>query len=143
MQIHELKPLHKLKKKKRIGRGGKRGTYSGRGIKGQKARAGHKIKPMERELIMRIPKLRGVKFKARLPRSVSLNVGQIEKHFKAGERVMPKTLLQKGLVRRVGGQIPGVKLLGDGKVTKALLVEGCQISGQAKEKILKAGGTIK
>lgn len=40
MQLHELKPKHKAKKKKRVGRGGKRGTFSGRGVKGQKARAG-------------------------------------------------------------------------------------------------------
>jgi large subunit ribosomal protein L15 len=65
MQLHELKPRHKLKKKKRVGRGGKRGTYSGRGQKGQLARAGRKLKPIVREIIKRYPKLRGYKFKAR------------------------------------------------------------------------------
>lgn len=59
MQLHELQPKHKLKKQKRIGRGGKRGTYSGRGIKGQKSRAGRKLKPAIREFIKRYPKLRG------------------------------------------------------------------------------------
>ncbi|KPJ73361.1 50S ribosomal protein L15, partial [Parcubacteria bacterium DG_74_1] len=49
MQLHEIKPIHKLKKSKRIGRGGKRGTYSGRGIKGQKSRAGRRFKPVIRE----------------------------------------------------------------------------------------------
>lgn len=59
MQLHELKPIHKRKKPKRIGRGGKRGTYSGRGVKGQKARAGRKLKPIIREIIKRYPKIRG------------------------------------------------------------------------------------
>lgn len=59
MQLHELQPLHENKKEKRVGRGGKRGTYSGRGVKGQKSRAGHSIRPAERDLIQQIPKLRG------------------------------------------------------------------------------------
>jgi len=59
MQLHQIQPIHKLKKKKRVGRGGKRGTYCGRGIKGQKARAGAKIRPEIRDLIKRIPKLKG------------------------------------------------------------------------------------
>jgi len=63
MQLHQVKPSHKTKTKKRVGRGGKKGTYSGRGIKGQKARAGAKLKPAIRDLIKKIPKLRGYKFK--------------------------------------------------------------------------------
>jgi len=55
IQLHELKPIHKLKKQKRVGRGGKRGAYSGRGIKGQRARAGRKFKPIIRELIKKYP----------------------------------------------------------------------------------------
>lgn len=65
MQLHELRPLHRGKKRKRVGRGGKRGTYSGRGQKGQKSRAGRRLKPVIREIIKRYPKLRGYKFKAR------------------------------------------------------------------------------
>lgn len=59
MQLHELQSLHPNKKEKRVGRGGKRGTYSGRGVKGQSSRAGHRIRPAERDLIQRMPKLRG------------------------------------------------------------------------------------
>lgn len=59
MQLHELQPKTKNKKKKRIGRGGKRGTYCGRGLKGQKSRAGRRIRPAVRDVILRIPKLRG------------------------------------------------------------------------------------
>lgn len=65
MQLHELKPNHKLKKTKRVGRGGKRGTYSGHGIKGQKSRAGRKMQPIIRNIIKRYPKLRGHKFKSK------------------------------------------------------------------------------
>jgi len=61
MQLHEIQPIHKNKSKKRVGRGGKRGTYSGRGLKGQKSRAGRKIRPAIRDLMQRTPKLRGVK----------------------------------------------------------------------------------
>lgn len=64
MQLHELQPIHQSKSKKRIGRGGKRGTYSGKGIKGQKSRAGRKIRPAIRDLIQRTPKLRGSKDKS-------------------------------------------------------------------------------
>ncbi|MBI2010965.1 MAG: hypothetical protein HYS89_01915 [Candidatus Colwellbacteria bacterium] len=59
MQLHQIQPTHKTPRGKRIGRGGKRGTYSGRGIKGQRSRAGRRIKPATRELIQRLPKLRG------------------------------------------------------------------------------------
>lgn len=61
MQLHQIKPSHKLKTKKRIGRGGKKGTYSGKGMKGQKSRAGAKIRPELRDFIKKIPKVRGYK----------------------------------------------------------------------------------
>jgi len=83
MQLHELHPIHKPKRKKRIGRGGKRGTYSGHGSKGQKARAGHKMKPIIRELIKKYPKLRGYKFKSKAKnqksKMVTLNLEILEK----------------------------------------------------------------
>ena len=58
MQVHELKPSNKPKKRRRIGRGGKRGNYSGRGSKGQKSRAGAKMRPQLREIINKFPKKR-------------------------------------------------------------------------------------
>lgn len=60
MQLYQLKPDHARKTDKRVGRGGKRGTYSGKGTKGQHSRAGHRIRPAERDFIQRLPKLRGV-----------------------------------------------------------------------------------
>lgn len=65
MQLHQLKPNNKKRKAKRVGRGGKRGTYSGKGMKGQKSRSGRKFEPIVRGLIKRYPKLRGYKFKSK------------------------------------------------------------------------------
>jgi len=147
MQLHELKPIHKLKQPKRIGRGGKRGTYSGRGVKGQKARAGRKLKPIIREIIKKYPKLRGYKFKAKGKRKKEkvaiLNLEILEKKFKEGDLVSPETLLEMKLISRIKGKLPKVKILGGGEIKKALKIENCQLSKSAKEKIEKAGGTVK
>ncbi len=59
MQIHQISKPKKQNSAKRVGRGGKRGTYSGRGMKGQKSRAGANIRPAIRDFIQQIPKLRG------------------------------------------------------------------------------------
>jgi len=66
MLIHELQPEHPGRDKKRIARGGKRGTYSGRGHKGQKSRSGRNIRPAERDIILRLPKLRGNRSRRRV-----------------------------------------------------------------------------
>ncbi len=143
MQLHELSPIHKKKKRKRIGRGGKRGTYAGRGIKGQKARAGRKLKPVIRELIKRYPKLRGYKFKRVELKPAILNLEILEKKFTSGEKISPQILLEKKLIPKIKGKIPRVKILGKGKITKPLTIEGCSLSKSAREKIEKAGGQIK
>jgi large subunit ribosomal protein L15 len=145
MQIHELKRNQKLKKRKRVGRGGKRGTYSGRGLKGQKSRAGRKMKPFIREIIKRYPKLRGYRFNPKIqkPGIVVINLETLEKKFSSDVKITPRLLLEKGIINKIKGRIPKVKILGDGKITKALTIDGCLVSGQAKEKIEKAGGTIK
>lgn len=142
MQLHELRPKHKLKKKKRIGRGGKRGTYSGRGIKGQKSRAGRKLAPVIRESIKKYPKLRGYRFKKREKNLAVINIGILEKKFESSEIVTPKTLLERKLIRRIKGKTPKVKILGKGEVKKSLTIKDCEVSKNAKEKIEKADGTI-
>lgn len=142
MQLHELKPKHKLKKKKRVGRGGVHGTYSGRGIKGQKARAGRKLVPAIRSLIKRYPKLRGYRFKPQGLKPAVVNIDVLEKKFQAGEKVSPSILLEKRIIRRVKGLTPRVKILGDGKLTKSLMIENCLVSKKAKEAIEKANGQI-
>ncbi len=143
MQLHELKPIHKRKKGKRIGRGGKRGTYCGRGVKGQKSRAGRKMVPSIRQLIKKYPKLRGYRFKPQRPKPETVDVDILERNFEKGDLVSPKTLLEKNLVSRMKGKTPKVKILGRGKLNKNLTIENCQVSKSAKEKIEKAKGVIK
>lgn len=143
MQIHQLKPKYKKKTRKRVGRGGKRGTYSGRGMKGQKARASPKLKPQIREFIKRYPKLRGYKFKGKDIRVALVNIGDLDKKFEKKEKINPQALLKRGLISKIKGRVPQVKILGKGEIKKALTVEGCQFSRQAKEKIEKAGGKVK
>jgi len=143
MQLHQLKPSHRRKRQKRIGHGGKRGTHSGRGVKGQSARAGRKMKPIIRELIKRYSKLRGYKFKRVNLKPAVVNIEILEKKFESADVISPKVLLEKRIIRRILGRLPKVKILGEGELTKALIIEDCQVSKSAKEKIEKAGGAIK
>ena len=145
MQIHQLKPIHKPKKKKRIGRGGKKGTYSGRGIKGQKARAGRKLQPVIRELIKKYPKLRGYRLKSKKKKEIviALNLNVLEKNFVKESMITPKVLFEKGIIHKIKGKIPKVKILGKGKIAKKLVIENCFLSKKAKEKIKKSGGEIR
>jgi large subunit ribosomal protein L15 len=143
MQLHQLKPIHKEKKIKRVGRGGKRGTYSGRGTKGQKARAGRKMPPVIREVIKRYPKLRGYRFGRINVKPAFVNIKNLEKNFGDSEFVNPKILLEKKLIRRIKGRTPLVKILGGGELKKKLVIEGCKFSEKAKEAVEKAGGNIK
>jgi len=143
MQLHQIKPKHKPKRRIRIGRGGKRGAYSGKGLKGQRARAGRKFQPAIRELIKKFPKLKGYRSKRRLSGVVILNVEDIAKRFESNEIVSPKSLIEKRLIRRIKGKLPAVKILGEGKIEKKLVIEGCEVSESAKEKIEKAGGEVK
>jgi len=142
--IHQIRPVHKRKKEKRVGRGGKRGTYSGRGIKGQKARAGRKIKSEIKELILRFPKLRGLGFKKPPKEKPEIvNLKKIEEKFNEGEVVSPQTLFEKGIVEGEGKKPPKqVKILGEGNLTKKLIFKNCLFSESARQKIIEAGGKI-
>ncbi|OIO48978.1 50S ribosomal protein L15 [bacterium (Candidatus Gribaldobacteria) CG_4_10_14_0_2_um_filter_41_16] len=143
MQLHNLQPNTKNKKRKRIGRGGKKGTYSGHGIKGQSSRAGRKMQPSIRELIKRYPKLRGYRYIRFGTGVAEVNIGMLDKNFQNNDLVAPKILIEKGLVNLFKGKAPIVKILGQGEITKKLNISGCEISKIAKEKIEKARGTIK
>ncbi len=134
MQLHQLKPVHKLKKRKRVGRGGKRGTYSGRGMKGQNSRAGTRFAPVIRELIKKYPKLKGYRNQNKESKYAVVNLGDLDKIYKESEIVNPETLLKKGLIRRMKGRLPNVKILGMGKLTKKITIENCEFSEKAKEK---------
>ncbi len=143
MQIHQLRPIHVGKNKKRRGRGGKRGTYSGKGGKGQTARSGFRREPIIRELIKRYPKLKGYRAE-KMPKNVAvINLQDIETAFKDSEIVNTATLVGKRLVRRIRGKVPMIKILGKGELKKKLVFEKCIFSKTAKEAVEKSGSEIK
>ncbi len=148
MQIHQLKPKTARKTAKRIGRGGKRGKTSGRGMKGQTARTGNSTRPEMREFIKKLPKLRGHgKNRARgvnneRVRPVVVNVGAIDAVFVAGEAVNPASLVARGVIRSQSRRAPTVKVLANGEVTKKLAFSSCEVSQAARTKIEAAGGSI-
>ena len=148
MQLHELKPTKARKTVKRIGRGGKRGKTSGKGHKGQKARAGNSSRPEMREIIKKLPKLRGHginRAKTVNNEKVNptvINVSVLEATFDTGAAVNPGALVAAGAIATRRKKVPAVKILGNGDLSKKLTVTGCTVSGSAKEKIEKAGGSV-
>src|SRR3954469_25237608 len=100
MQLHDLKRKTENKAQKRVGRGGGRGKTSGRGTKGQKARAGHSIMPAIREQLKKLPKRRGYSFKSIKDKPEVINIAQLEKFFSAGDTINPKILAERGAVRK-------------------------------------------
>ncbi len=145
MQTNQLKRTHPNMKRVIVARGGKRGKTSGRGGKGQSARAGNKKRPEWRDIIKKLPKLRGRgvnQNKGFQEKPVVVNLAIIEGAFSANEAITPTILLQKGVVSTWSGHTPLVKILGDGEVTKALKFSGCFVSESAKIKIEKAGGSV-
>ncbi len=142
MQLHQIK--FKLKDKKRIGRGGKKGNYSGGGMKGQKARAGRKIRPALRDYILKWPKLRGTG-NIKLEKKVfEVNLNNIEEKFNPGEKVSVETLKIKKILK-IPKSIKNfqVKILGKGSLTKPLIFDKSLIfSSQALEKIYQSNSKI-
>lgn len=146
MQTHELKPNTKRKKAQLRGRGGKRGKTSGRGGKGQTARAGNKRRPEMRDMIKKLPRMRGrgknlnksISFEKIFP----ISIGMIEMAYNAGEVVTVESLLAKGMIVLSAGSKPLVKILSQGDLTKKVSIKGLPVSKEAKAKIEKAGGTI-
>jgi len=143
MQVHQLKPKNKSKYRKIVGRGGKKGTYSGKGVKGQSSRSGRKMVPIIRELIKRYPKLRGYRRFVLQKYVAVVNLDLLDKNTKDGEMINPETLIKKGIISIVKGKMPEVKILGRGKINKNLIIERCNVSKKAKEAIEKTGGIIK
>ncbi|HDQ16870.1 MAG TPA: 50S ribosomal protein L15 [Candidatus Vogelbacteria bacterium] len=142
MKIHNVKKSQATKTSRQVGRGGERGYTSGRGSKGQKSRAGHKIRPAIRDIIKKIPKKRGYRFSAR-SKPETVNLAVLDKIFQANDQVNPANLFKKGVIRRQSGKIRAIKILGQGNVSKPLVFSGCALSTLAEKKIIKAGGEIK
>lgn len=143
MQSHQFKTSNK-KSRKRIARGGKRGTYSGRGMKGQKSRSGGNVDPLfeggRSSLVERMKKTKG--FKSIHAKKNILSLAQIDANFKDGEEVNVRTLVRRGLIdpSRV---TRGVKILGNGELKKKLTIaENILLTGSAKEAVEKAGGKV-
>ena len=151
LNLSSLKPAQARKVRKRIGRGlgSGKGRYSGRGIKGQKARSGsHKMRAGfeggQMPIYMRLGKLRGATSKDALPigpfrtSTVPVNVSSLDR-FDDGAEVTPEALVEKGLIKNTKTD---VKVLGNGELTKTLTVRVHAISATARKKVEKAGGTV-
>lgn len=143
MQIHNLKRDHKNKKDRLVGRGGKHAKTSGRGGKGQTARAGNKRRPELRDIIKKLPKNRGYQFNSFAVKPIGVSLDKIMKVFENGAEVNPEKLLESKLVKKVKGWIPKIKILnGKNDLSIKIKVSKCFVSDSVKEKILKAGGEI-
>src|SRR2546423_13096222 len=151
LNLSTLKPAQGRKERKRIGRGlgSGKGRYSGRGIKGQKSRAGsHKMRPGfeggQMPIYMRLGKLRGSTSKDAMPigpfrtSTVPVNVASLDR-FDEGAEVTPEALVEKGLIKNTKTD---VKLLGNGDLKKKLTERVHAISATAREKVEQAGGTV-
>lgn len=151
MQLHQIKLNNPKPERKRVGRGGKRGTYSGKGQKGQKARS--PIKPDFRggnaPIWKLFPKQRGASkktkikhrfFRLRKEKPAVLNLGRIKDFFQEGDTISPVALVEKKLLK---SEKQAVKILGDGAIDKKLIFENLPLSKTAKNKIIEAGGSIK
>jgi len=142
LSLHTLHPKRGSRKTSvRVGRGlSKKGSYSGRGSKGQRSRSGGKsglrLKGL-RVVMLGIPKRRGFTSLAQ-PYQV-VNVGSLAKVFVEGQVVTPTTLVEKKLISSPSRP---VKILGKGTINIKVTVKECRLSAQAKEKIEKAGGTV-
>ncbi len=141
LSLHTIQPAkNSQKKKKKIGRGGKRGTYSGKGLKGQKARSGASgLKRLGmRQLIESTHKLKG--FKSRNPKPEIVNLNTLNEKFPKGGKITPEILKENKLVNKIQNKI---KILSNGEISVKLKVENCYVSKNAKEKIEKVGGSVK
>jgi large subunit ribosomal protein L15 len=143
MRLHNLKPRPGSKhRRKRLGQGESsgRGKTAGRGGKGQTARSGSSIRigfeGGQMPLIRRIPK-RGFNNVRHGTFLLPVNVGELNA-FEAGARVDETALRAIGLAN---GKADGIKILGEGELSKKLTVSASAFSASAKEKIEKAGGT--
>jgi large subunit ribosomal protein L15 len=152
LNLSNLKPAQARKTRKRIGRGlgSGKGRYSGRGIKGQKSRAGSNKMPAGFEggqmpIDMRVGKLRGNTSADAMPigpfrtYNQPVNVGALEERFDAGADVTLEALKDAGLIAKLSVD---VKVLGEGELTKKLSVTAHSFSKSAVEKIEAAGGTV-
>ncbi len=133
---------------RRVGRGqgSKRGKTSGRGGKGQTARAGHKIRPELRDIIKKLPKRRGYgknrsrTVNMRTPAAIAISIDRLNKYFDNGAEISPKALQERGVVSTRGGN--RVKIVGGKEASKKFTIKSVGISASARAAVEKAGGAI-
>lgn len=145
MELKDLVPAEGSKRnRKRVGRGpaSGNGKTAGRGMNGQKSRAGGGkgvgFEGGQTPLARRLPKLPGFRNFNRVE-YVPVNVGRLEQYFNAGDVVDTESLVAKGIVKNTTDL---VKVLGDGELTKALTVKVDKVSASAIAKIEAAGGKV-
>jgi large subunit ribosomal protein L15 len=146
MKLHTRTPLRD-KLLQRIGRSGKRGSYSGRGVKGQHSRSGRRIRPAERDILLKIPKMRGFRNKPKQDMPIAFNLGtlsnKLKSHTKAGVPLeVTYALLKTAKLLKKDYKRP-VKILGTGEIAFPIAISGFEVSASAKMKIEKAGGSVK
>lgn|SRR5574343_244341 len=145
MQLHNLKREHPNKKARQVGRGGSRGKTSGRGGKGQTARAGNKPRPQLRDIIKKLPKLRGRgknSLKSTSPKAKTVTLVQLSKL--GSTNITRDVLLKAGLIKRESGVLPQVKIVGNTPISQKLTIaRSIKLSAGARSVIESAGGTIK
>jgi large subunit ribosomal protein L15 len=137
MQIHQIKRENANRQERQVGRGGKRGKTSGRGGKGQTARAGNKRRPAMRDIIKKLPKLRGRGMntnKAFRAKPVAINLAELNL-FENGAVVSPTSLVANGLLQMKNGKFPTVKIMATGTSDKKLSFENVEFSAAAKAKL--------
>ncbi|MBN85948.1 MAG: 50S ribosomal protein L15 [Dehalococcoidia bacterium] len=143
MQVHNVRSAQNRTKRKRVGRGdASRGTYSGKGMKGQKARSGGGVRPGfeggQNPMIKGLPRLRGFKNPFRTEYQV-VNVDRLNALPAEINELSPATLESLRIIRHADKP---VKILGFGEISRPISISGVQVSGTARAKIESAGGLV-
>ena len=143
MQLHEIKPPRGSRKRRKIvgrGPGSDHGKTSCRGQKGQQSRSSVRLlislEGGQMPLIRRLPK---VGFRSKRPILNQLVSVESLNRFEKGTVIDINLLKSSGLIKSLNKPY---KILGNGELKKALTIQGCNVSASAKEKIIKAGGTV-
>lgn len=141
MQTHHLQRKNKNQSEKRVGRGGKKGTYSGKGMKGQKARAGRKLQPLIKMFLKKYHKARGYKFNVVRNKPTAVKLSVLLKHFEAGDQITPEDLVAKKII----GANESAKIVGGSsvkKIDKAFTIKNIPTTKKVAQLIEGSGGKI-
>lgn len=144
MNLNLLQSGQKRKKPQRIGRGGKRGTTSGRGQKGQKSRSGRKLRPAVRDLITRVSKRRGFRNKPKSAKPLNFNLSTLQRQAQImgkDAKINRVVLMELGLIS--SSYTGRIRVLGSGLISVPVAVDGLEVTKGAEAAIVRAGGSVK